>query len=167
MAAAKTDAVLVCDKQGRLCGILTDKDVAHRVVAGNLDIRTTTVVNVMTKNPISVDTKASANEALNRMVCAFFISKESLMMFNDSMYFILIFPRSTAISVIYPSYTITKKTISTTLSASSISQNVYTTPSKKWTKPTLAPNNSLTPFKTWDLLPIPPNLARLKNGRVF
>ncbi|KAH9266498.1 hypothetical protein BASA84_001107 [Batrachochytrium salamandrivorans] len=68
MAAKRTDAVLVVGEDGALAGILTDKDIAYRVVAEGLDIRTTAVNSVMTRDPISVYDKGSRNEALNIMV---------------------------------------------------------------------------------------------------
>ncbi|KAJ3196698.1 hypothetical protein HK101_008037 [Irineochytrium annulatum] len=68
MAAKRADAVLAVTEDGQLSGILTDKDIAYRVVAEGLDSRTTTVAQVMTRNPISVNDKGSRNEALNIMV---------------------------------------------------------------------------------------------------
>ncbi|EGF77349.1 hypothetical protein BATDEDRAFT_36036 [Batrachochytrium dendrobatidis JAM81] len=68
MAAKRTDAVLVVGEDGALAGILTDKDIAYRVVAEGLDIRTTPVSSVMTRDPIAVYDKGSRNEALNIMV---------------------------------------------------------------------------------------------------
>ncbi|KAJ3012800.1 hypothetical protein HKX48_006080 [Thoreauomyces humboldtii] len=68
MAAKRTDAVLVVNSDGGLSGILTDKDIAYRVVAPGLDVRTTLVSSVMTKEPISVYDKGNRNEALSIMV---------------------------------------------------------------------------------------------------
>ncbi|KAJ3271848.1 hypothetical protein HDV01_006133 [Terramyces sp. JEL0728] len=68
MAAKRIDAVLVVSEQGDLVGILTDKDIAFRVVADGLDVRTTVVSDVMTADPIAVYDKGSRNEALNIMV---------------------------------------------------------------------------------------------------
>ncbi|KAJ3255076.1 hypothetical protein HK103_006619 [Boothiomyces macroporosus] len=68
MAAKRIDAVLVVSEQGDLVGILTDKDIAFRVVAEGLDVRTTVVSDVMTADPIAVYDKGSRNEALNIMV---------------------------------------------------------------------------------------------------
>ncbi|KAI8848269.1 hypothetical protein BC829DRAFT_425517 [Chytridium lagenaria] len=61
MAAKRADAVLAVTEEGQLSGILTDKDIAYRVVAEGLDSRTTTVAQVMTRNPF-------LNEALGIMV---------------------------------------------------------------------------------------------------
>ncbi|KAI9360809.1 hypothetical protein DFJ73DRAFT_59567 [Zopfochytrium polystomum] len=67
MAAKRVDAVLIVDYEGQLTGILTDKDVAFRVVAEELDPRTTTLAEVMTPNPISVTSTSLATDALNRV----------------------------------------------------------------------------------------------------
>ena len=53
MAANRADAVLVCSSAGEedentLRGIITDKDLAFRVVAENLDVRSTKVTQIMT-----------------------------------------------------------------------------------------------------------------------
>ncbi|KAJ3359521.1 hypothetical protein HDU91_004899 [Kappamyces sp. JEL0680] len=68
MAAKRSDAVLVLDEKGDLRGILTDKDIAFRVVAEGLDVRTTAVSAVMTAEPIYVFDQGSRNEALNIMI---------------------------------------------------------------------------------------------------
>ena len=51
-----------------MVGILTDKDIAYRVVALGLDVRTTPVSQVMSRDPISVSAKGNRIEALNIMV---------------------------------------------------------------------------------------------------
>ncbi|KAI9355095.1 hypothetical protein DFJ73DRAFT_290035 [Zopfochytrium polystomum] len=68
MAAKRADAVLAVNEEGQLSGILTDKDIAYRVVAEGLDVRHTTVAQIMTRNPISVHDRGSRNEALSIMV---------------------------------------------------------------------------------------------------
>lgn len=72
MAAKRQDAVLIVDGEGHLAGILTDKDLAYRVVANGLDPRTTAVSQAMTANPVSVTTNSNATEALNKMVAGHF-----------------------------------------------------------------------------------------------
>ncbi|KAF9347110.1 hypothetical protein BGX34_003408 [Mortierella sp. NVP85] len=68
MAAKRADAVLVIDaNEQTLVGIMTDKDLAFRVVAEGLDIHTP-IAQVMTKNPYCVTTDTNATEALNKMV---------------------------------------------------------------------------------------------------
>jgi signal-transduction protein with cAMP-binding, CBS, and nucleotidyltransferase domain len=59
-----TDAVLVVDDDEALIGILTDKDIAYRVVAEGLDARATLVSNIMTRNPTAVTETSSRNEAV-------------------------------------------------------------------------------------------------------
>lgn len=68
MAARKVDALLLTDSNALLCGILTDKDIATRVVARELDIETTPVSAVMTRNPVFVISDTLAVEALQKMV---------------------------------------------------------------------------------------------------
>ncbi|KAF9351074.1 hypothetical protein BGX26_010823 [Mortierella sp. AD094] len=66
--AARADAVLVVDHDSNLVGILTDKDLAFRVVAEGLDVHNTLISQVMTRNPFCVTTDTNATEALNKMV---------------------------------------------------------------------------------------------------
>ncbi|KAJ0883037.1 putative CBS domain-containing protein CBSCBSPB [Helianthus annuus] len=74
MAARKVDAILLTDSKTLLCGILTDKgffffcDIATRVVARELDLETTPVSAVMTRNPVFVISDTLAVEALQKMV---------------------------------------------------------------------------------------------------
>ncbi|KAF9428509.1 hypothetical protein BGZ94_002138 [Podila epigama] len=68
MAAKRADAVLVIDEEQHLVGIMTDKDLAFRVIAEGLDIRSTLISQVMTRNPFCVTTETNATEALNKMV---------------------------------------------------------------------------------------------------
>nr|XP_043614881.1 CBS domain-containing protein CBSCBSPB1-like [Erigeron canadensis] len=68
MASRKVDALLLTDSNALLCGILTDRDIATRVVARELDLETTPVSAVMTRNPIFVISDTLAVEALQKMV---------------------------------------------------------------------------------------------------
>lgn len=68
MAAKRCDCVLVVDDNDHLSGIFTAKDIAYRLVAENLDAKTTPVVDIMTKGPMCVTSDTSATEALNLMV---------------------------------------------------------------------------------------------------
>ncbi|KAJ3045644.1 hypothetical protein HDV00_007769 [Rhizophlyctis rosea] len=72
MAAKRQDAVLIVDSDGRLSGILTDKDLTYRVVAEGRDPKSTPVSVVMTANPVSVISSGDALEALNKMVAGHF-----------------------------------------------------------------------------------------------
>ncbi|KAI3832864.1 hypothetical protein MKX03_026625 [Papaver bracteatum] len=68
MAARRVDALLLTDSNALLCGILTDKDIATRVVARELNIEETPVSKVMTRNPVFVLSDTLAVEALQKMV---------------------------------------------------------------------------------------------------
>ncbi|KAL5975394.1 hypothetical protein ACLOJK_019716 [Asimina triloba] len=68
MAARRVDAVLLTDSNALLCGILTDKDIATRVVARELNLEDTPVSKVMTRNPVFVLSDTLAVEALQKMV---------------------------------------------------------------------------------------------------
>lgn len=89
-AAKRTDCVLVVDEEEGLSGIFTAKDLAFRVSPANrmrerdarltliqvaaesLDPRTTTVAQIMTKNPMVTRDTTSATEALQLMVSRHF-----------------------------------------------------------------------------------------------
>ncbi|KAK8560156.1 hypothetical protein V6N13_061252 [Hibiscus sabdariffa] len=68
MAARRVDALLLTDSNALLCGILTDKDIATRVIARELNLEETPVSKVMTKNPVFVLSDTLAVEALQKMV---------------------------------------------------------------------------------------------------
>ncbi|KAF8390664.1 hypothetical protein HHK36_025191 [Tetracentron sinense] len=68
MAARRVDALLLTDSNALLCGILTDKDIATRVIAHELNLEDTPVSKVMTKNPVFVLSDTLAVEALQKMV---------------------------------------------------------------------------------------------------
>ncbi|KAK9054593.1 hypothetical protein SSX86_025672 [Deinandra increscens subsp. villosa] len=68
MAVRKVDALLVTDSNSVLCGILTDKDIVTRVVALELNLETTPVSAVMTRDPVFVVSDTLAVEALQKMV---------------------------------------------------------------------------------------------------
>ncbi|XP_057517244.1 CBS domain-containing protein CBSCBSPB1 [Amaranthus tricolor] len=68
MASRRVDAVLLTDSNALLCGILTDKDIATRVIAEDLNLEETPVSKVMTKNPVFVLADTLAVEALQKMV---------------------------------------------------------------------------------------------------
>ncbi|XP_038986888.1 CBS domain-containing protein CBSCBSPB5-like isoform X2 [Phoenix dactylifera] len=68
MAARRADAALLTDSNALLCGILTDKDIATRVIAAGLKLEDTPVSKVMTRNPIFVLSDTLAVEALQKMV---------------------------------------------------------------------------------------------------
>ncbi|KAD4385851.1 hypothetical protein E3N88_26020 [Mikania micrantha] len=68
MAAKKVDALLLTDSNALLSGILTDKDVATRVIAHEIDFMNIPASKVMTKNPIYVLSDTLAVDALQKMV---------------------------------------------------------------------------------------------------
>ncbi|XP_021286282.1 CBS domain-containing protein CBSCBSPB5-like isoform X1 [Herrania umbratica] len=68
MAARRVDALLLTDSNALLCGILTDKDIATRVIAQELNLEETPVSKVMTRNPVFVLSDTLAVEALQKMV---------------------------------------------------------------------------------------------------
>ncbi|GMH23453.1 hypothetical protein Nepgr_025296 [Nepenthes gracilis] len=68
MAVRRVDALLLTDSNALLCGILTDKDIAIRVIARELNLEETPVSRVMTRNPVFVLSDTLAVEALQKMV---------------------------------------------------------------------------------------------------
>ncbi|OMO52028.1 Phox/Bem1p [Corchorus capsularis] len=68
MAARRVDAVLLTDANALLSGIITDKDIATRVIAEGLRPEQTVVSKVMTRSPIFVTSDSLAIEALQKMV---------------------------------------------------------------------------------------------------
>lgn len=68
MAARRVNAVLLTDSNALLSGIVTDKDIATRVIAEELRPEQTIVSKVMTRNPIFVTSDSLAIEALQKMV---------------------------------------------------------------------------------------------------
>ncbi|XAR50343.1 hypothetical protein NMG60_11004637 [Bertholletia excelsa] len=67
MAARGVDALLLTDSKALLCGILTDKDIARRVIACEMNLEEP-VSKVMTRNPVFVLSDCLAVEALQKMV---------------------------------------------------------------------------------------------------
>ena len=60
-------ALPVCDAQGKVCGMVTDRDLVIRCVAANRSVADTTVRQVMTKQLVTVEpgTDISAISARN------------------------------------------------------------------------------------------------------
>ncbi len=67
MAARRIGSVLVTAHDGRLEGILTERDILCRVVAPGRDPDRTRLHEVMTKDPDTIGPNAPAIEALRRM----------------------------------------------------------------------------------------------------
>ncbi|KAI9995263.1 hypothetical protein PInf_012314 [Phytophthora infestans] len=68
MVERKTDAALLVDRNGLLTGILTDRDVAVKVVAVGRDPGRTLAHEVMTPDPSCVSANSSAIDALKKMI---------------------------------------------------------------------------------------------------
>ena len=60
-------AMPVCDTNGQVCGMLTDRDIVTRCLAANRDLERTTVRDVMTQRVQSVDADADASLAAHIM----------------------------------------------------------------------------------------------------
>ncbi len=67
MNSRNVGALMVLDKESRPVGILTDRDLAIRVVGKGLDALETTVRDVMSKAPDSVREDTPIETALSRM----------------------------------------------------------------------------------------------------
>ncbi|MED6111342.1 hypothetical protein PIB30_051493 [Stylosanthes scabra] len=68
MASRRVNAVLLTDSNALLSGIMTDKDIATRVLSEGLRTDQTLVSKVMTRNPIFVSSDTLAIEALQKMI---------------------------------------------------------------------------------------------------
>ncbi|KAF3330967.1 CBS domain-containing protein CBSCBSPB3 [Carex littledalei] len=68
MATRRIDSVLLTDSNGLLSGIVTDKDIATRVVAEGLRPEQTFISKIMTRNPMYVMADTLAIDALQKMV---------------------------------------------------------------------------------------------------
>ena len=66
MATNHVGAVLVME-DGRLDGIFTERDALNRVLAARLDPDTTTLGDVMTRDPITLSPQTPVTEALRLM----------------------------------------------------------------------------------------------------
>src|SRR5688500_15431171 len=60
-------SIPVCENGGRLEGILTDRDIAVRVVAGGLNPQQTRIADVMTRDPECVKADEPIDRALEVM----------------------------------------------------------------------------------------------------
>ncbi|KAL8200072.1 hypothetical protein R6Q57_011411 [Mikania cordata] len=68
MAARRVDAVLLTDANALLSGIVTDKDIATRLLAEELRPDQTLISKIMTRNPSFVSSDSLAIDALQKMV---------------------------------------------------------------------------------------------------
>ena len=60
-------ALPVCDAEGKLCGMLTDRDVVTRCVAANRSPKDTKVSDIMTRNVVSAKADMDAAVAAHLM----------------------------------------------------------------------------------------------------
>ena len=66
MTAENCGSILVMDGR-RLLGIFTERDLLRRVVAAGLDVERTTVAEVMTADPDTIDADEPVAEVIRRM----------------------------------------------------------------------------------------------------
>ena len=67
MEQRRVGTLVVVDAAGRPIGVLTDRDLALRVVAQGCDARSTTVGHVMTKDPKTISESTPIESALSLM----------------------------------------------------------------------------------------------------
>ncbi len=67
MADAHVAAVVVVDADGKLIGIVTERDMTQRVLAAGLDGKSTKISEIMTANPDTLAPDDSAGDALELM----------------------------------------------------------------------------------------------------
>ncbi|NQU57505.1 MAG: CBS domain-containing protein [Rhodospirillales bacterium] len=60
-------AVLITDKDGKLEGIVTERDLTRRIVAADLSAKETLLGDIMTADPDTLDPSDSAGDALEMM----------------------------------------------------------------------------------------------------
>lgn len=68
MAQADIAAIVVTDEDGKLIGILTERDMTRRLVAENKSPETTLVGDIMTANPDTLAPDDDAGDALELML---------------------------------------------------------------------------------------------------
>jgi len=67
MADANIAALIVVDQDDMITGILTERDLTQRVMAKELDAKTTLCQAIMTANPDTLEASSSAGDALELM----------------------------------------------------------------------------------------------------
>ena len=71
MAEKRIGALLVLDGDGRLVGIVSERDYARKVILEGRRSDTTRVAEIMTRDPITIDPDTTAEEGLNLMTDRF------------------------------------------------------------------------------------------------
>jgi CBS domain-containing protein len=59
--------ILVTEKDGRLCGVLTDRDIVVRAIAEQKDPSTTRIGDVCTRDPAHLNPSSSVDDAVRMM----------------------------------------------------------------------------------------------------
>ena len=67
MADKHIAALVVVDGEGKIIGIVTERDMTQRIIAAGLDGKITPVKNIMTENPDTLSPDDSAGDALELM----------------------------------------------------------------------------------------------------
>jgi len=67
MAERNIGSVLVVGEDGRLLGIVSERDIIRRVLAAGRRPEETTLEEIMTRDPVTVDPEATVEEALRAM----------------------------------------------------------------------------------------------------
>ncbi len=67
MKKSNIAAILITDNNGKLEGIVTERDLTRRVVASGLEPKKTLLGDIMTANPDTLDPSDSAGDALEMM----------------------------------------------------------------------------------------------------
>ena len=67
MADKNIAAIIIVDDQGKIGGILTERDLARKVTALGLDSKTVIAADIMTANPDTLTPDDSAGDALELM----------------------------------------------------------------------------------------------------
>ena len=67
MADKHIAALVVVDGEGKIIGIVTERDMTQRIIAAGLDGKRTPVKNIMTENPDTLSPDDSAGDALELM----------------------------------------------------------------------------------------------------
>ncbi|MCH9021251.1 MAG: CBS domain-containing protein [Planctomycetes bacterium] len=62
----RTDCILIMDKDQKVVGILTGRDIVMKVVQKSMDRKTTTIQSIMTANPVSLKDSATIGLAFNK-----------------------------------------------------------------------------------------------------
>ena len=68
MTRANCGSVLVIDNSSTLLGIVTERDMMTRVLAKSMDPQTTTVADIMTRNPDTIAPETKVTDAVLMMI---------------------------------------------------------------------------------------------------